>query len=304
MKSSTANRSAASHDARFSWRSSKDIRALGKTLFARIKKDKITTLAAAFAYNTVFAIPALIILTITVAAVTDHATSIQVTPRLRSLISDRAPGDTQALLNSIVTSAVAKVGGGAASIGLAVTAVIALWSGSNAIAALIESFNRAYGVEETRSWIKMKLVTLGLTLLLAIFINLAFVLLVFGQRIGHWIADRAGLGSAFDVTWNILRWPAAIAAVGLILSVLYYGGPNVKQPFRWVSSGAILATILWLIATAGLSIYLRFSNPGSAYGAVGSVLVLLFFLYVTGIIFLLGAELNAVIDKQFDPKTA
>ncbi len=91
--------------------------------------------------------------------------------------------------------------------------------------------------------------------------------------------------------------------VALILAVLYYAGPNVDQSFRWSSPGSILATVLWLLATAGFGLYLRVSNPGSAYGLVGSVLVLLFFLYVMGIVFLLGAELNALLGQRYDPKT-
>jgi membrane protein len=77
----------------------------------------------------------------------------------------------------------------------------------------------------------------------------------------------------------------------------------VEQSFRWISPGSVLATVLWLAATAAVGIYLTFSNPGSAYGVVGSVLVLLFFLYITGIVFLLGVELNALLGKRYDPKT-
>jgi membrane protein len=280
------------------WRSFDDVKSLAVDFYHRFSRDRITSLAAAFAYNTVFAIPALIILTITVAAVLEKATSITVVSQLRDLINRRAPAETQQILTSIVDNAVAKTSGGAASIGLIVTAVLALWSGSNAIGTLIDSFNRAYEVDETRKFIPLKLRVLGLTLLLAIFINLAFVLLVFGQRLGSWIAGKAGLGHIFDWIWNIGRWPASIIAIGLILAILYYAGPNVDQPFKWVSPGSIFATVAWLIATAFFSLYLSISNPGSAYGALGSILVLLFFLYVTGIIFLLGAELNALVLKR------
>ncbi len=285
------------------WRSPTAMKTLGTELYAEVKDDKVTTLAAAFAYHTVFAIPALLILTVTIAALLNQATDIQVAEQLRDVIRDRAPAETTDLLNSIVDNAIAKVGGGGASLGMLLTALLALWSGSNAVGALIDSFNRAYDVDESRPFLKKKLLTLGLTLVLALFVNLAFVLLVFGQRIGHWIADQASLGSAFDVLWNLLRWPVAVAAVALMLAVLYYAGPNVDQSFRWASPGSILATVLWLLATAGFGLYLRFSNPGSAYGLVGSVLVLLFFLYVTGIVFLLGAELNALLGQRYDPET-
>lgn len=288
---------------KINWRSPSDVKAVGKELYGEFKRDDVQSLAAAFAYHTVFAIPALLILIVTVAALVNATTSVDVTGNLRDLIARRAPDTTRDLLNVIVNNAIAKTSGGGAAFGLALTAVVALWSGSNAVGALVGAFNRAYGVKDTRSWLRRKALTLGLTLLLALFINLAFALLVFGQRIGSWIADRAGLGEAFNVVWNLLRWPVAVAAVGVLLTVLYYAGPDVKQTFRWVSPGSILATVLWLLATVGIGIYLRFSNPGSAYGSVGSVLVLLFFLYVTGIVFLLGAELNAMIGKRYDPAT-
>jgi len=285
------------------WRSTDEVKVLGKELYGEVGKDKVTTLAAAFAYFTVFAIPALIILSVTIAAWINKATDVQVTENLREYIAEQAPASTQDLLNSIVDNAIAKVGGGA-SFGAILAALLALWAGSAAVGALIESFNVAYGVEEdSRSFLKKKGVTIGLTLLLALFVNVAFVLLVFGRRIGEWIADKAGLGTAFNVTWNMLRWPISIAAIAVILAVLYYAGPDVEQSFRWISPGSIFATVLWLIATALVGIYLTFSNPGSAYGVVGSVLVLLFFLYVTGIVFILGAELNAVLARRYDPKT-
>jgi membrane protein len=286
------------------WRSPAAVKTLGKELFGKFKEHKVTTLAAAFAYNTVFALPALIILTVALAAVVDRATNVQVEEHLRTFVRDRAPADTKDLLNSMIDNAVAKVGGGRASLGVLVAAVLALWGGSNAVAALIEAFNLAFDAEDDRPFLKKKLLTLGLTLFLALFVNLAFVLLVFGQRIGHWIADRAGLGTVFDVLWNVLRWPAAVAALALVLAVLYNAGPNVKRPFRWLSPGVILATLLWLLATAGFGIYLRFANPGSAYGVVGAVLVLLFFLYVTGIVFLLGAELDALLGTRNKADTA
>lgn len=285
------------------WRSPADVKRVGKELYAEFKRDNVTSLAAAFAYHTVFAIPALLILTVTVAALVNLTTNVDVTGNLKDLIAERAPGNTRQLLNDIVDNAIAKTSSGGATLGVAASALLALWSGSNAVAALIDAFNRAYGVQESRSWLRKKGLTIGLTLVLALFINFAFALLVFGQRIGSWIADKAGLGSVFDVAWNLARWPAAIAAIAVVLAVLYYAGPNVEQSYRWVSPGSILGTVLWLLATAGFGIYLRFSDPGSAYPVVGSVLVLLFFLYVTGIVFLLGAELNALIGKRYDPAT-
>lgn len=284
------------------WRKPGTYKKLGVELYHEFSRDKVTIFAQAVAYNTVFAIPALLILVVMAAAVVNRATDIAVVENLRELINDHAPASTRTLLNEQVNNAIDKVGGSGLSYGIVLTAGLALWSGSNAIGSMIEAFNRAYGVEEGRPFVKRKAVTIGLTLLLAVFINLSFALLVFGERIGSWVADLIGAGGAFDLIWSIGRWPMAVAAIAIFLALLYYWGPNVDHSFRWISPGSLLSTILWVIATAGFGIYLRFSNPGSAYGVVGSVLVLLFFLYVTAIIFILGAEFNAMLAKRADPK--
>jgi membrane protein len=275
--------------------------AIAKELFRKFNEDNVLSLAAAFAYRMVFAAPAMIILTITIAAVVDQATSVDVASQLRTMIRDHAPAETSDLLNSIVDNAIAKVGTGRASVGVAVTAAIALWSGSSGIGSLMDSFNRAYGVRESRPFVQKRMEMLGLTLLLTLAINLAFVLLIYGQRIGHWLVDRWGMGSLFDTTLSIVRWPIAIGSMMVMLAVLYYVGPNVELSFRWISPGSVLATFMWFLAAAGFGLYLTIGNPGSAYGALGSVLVFLFFLYITGAVFILGAELNAVIGKRWDP---
>jgi membrane protein len=226
-----------------------------------------------------------------------------VTERLRTLIADHAPASTQELLNSIVDRAIAEVGGGAASLGIVLTLAVALWSGSNAIGALIKSFNRAYDVEDQRGFVRGTLLRLGLTLSLAFAIDLALVLLVFGQRISVAAAGELGLESWAQVAIDVLRWPLMIAGLAALLAVLYHYGPDITQSFAWITPGSIVATALWLAALAGFGLFLRFSNPGSAYGALGSLAVLIFFLYLTGLVILMGAELNALLAQRLDPET-
>jgi len=269
---------------------------LARKTWTRISDDEVTTLSTSFAYFWVFAIPPLLILTVMIAAILNRATSVQVVEHLRSLIQDRAPADTREMLLKLVDNAVAKVGGGIASFGATATALLALWSGSSAVSILIKGFNRAYDVKESRSFLRLKVTTLALTLALVFSVNMAFVLL-FGKRLGGWLADRFGLGSAFDAAWTIGRWPIAIVGIMLLLTLLYWKGPNVEQPFRWITLGSLAATILWLIVVAGMGIYLSLADPGSAYGVLGSVIVLLVFLHFTGIVFFLGAEINAVLYR-------
>lgn len=275
----------------------------GRAGWDAVMRDEIGPSASSFAYHMIFAIPPLVILTVTIAALVTRLTSIDVTASLQRQIRDHAPEATKNLLISVVDQAMANVSNGGASLGVAVTAVLALWSGSNAVGSLIRAFNRAYGVAETRSFVQRARLKLILTLFVTISINLAFAAVVFGHRIGQRLADAFDLSARFNRLWNLLTWPTAIVAMMLLFAALYYAGPNVDLSFRWISPGSALATALWLGAASLFGWYLDVSNPGSAYGALGGVVVLLFFLDVTGLIFLLGAKLNAEIGKRFDPLT-
>ena len=275
---------------------------MGKRVFKKIGDDDVPTLSAAFAYQWVFSIPPMLILIVLIAALLNKVTSVPVVEELRDLISDRAPADSREMLLKLVDNAVAQVGGSVASFGAILTAVLALWAASNAVGILITGFNRAYDVVDERPFLRKKALTLGLTVLLVLFINLAFALLVFGEQIGSWIADWIGLGSVFDTLWAIARWPAAILGIMLMLAVLYWAGPNVDQSFRWITLGSVVATLLWLVVVAGFGLYLSVSNPGSAYGVVGSVIVLLFFLNISGLVFFLGSEINAVLFRAVADK--
>lgn len=275
----------------------------GRRLWDTVMGDDIGTSASSFAYHTMFAIPPLVLLSIAIAALINRATSIDVTGAFRQLIHDHAPPETRQLLNELVDRAIERVSSGGASAGIAITTVLALWSGSSAVATLIKAFNNAYGVLESRPFVKRVRLKLLLTLLGTITVNAAFALIVFGHRIGEQLADSWGLGGRFDHFWGVLRVPAAVVLIALLLAVLYYLGPNVEISFRWISPGSLLATALWAGASTLFGRYLQLSDPGSAYGALGSMVVLLYFLYVTGFIFLLGAKLNAELGKRFDPLT-
>lgn len=273
-----------------------------RALFKGFKKDDVPGLAAEIAYHAIFAIPALILVVVLIAALVEQATSVDVVERLRTAVNDSAPQDTRDILNSLIDNAIANVSGGLASLGLVAAAAIAIWSGSNAVATMMKAFNRAYGIEEDRGYVRKKAVAIGLTLLLGGLINLAFVLLVFGQTIGTWLAEQLGFGSAFETFFAIARWPLGALLIMIVLAVLYYLGPNIEHSFRWISPGSVLATVLWVIATIGFTIYMRVSDPGSAYGSLGSLLVFLLFLYLTGIVLLVGAEFNAILERRYDPE--
>jgi membrane protein len=279
------------------------IKELGKRTVEEFKGDEVPELAAGVAYHAIFAIPPIIIFMVTLASLVDQVTASDIAGRLRNLINERAPAETQELLTSLVDTAIADVSGGAASFAVLMSAAIALWSGSNGVSTIIRAFNRAYDVDDDRAFVKKKLLSLGLTVLMGVLTVLAFTLFVFGEQIGSWVAERVGLGSAFEVMWNILRWPMAIVFFMFMLAVLYYLGPNVEQSFHWISPGSVIATLLWIVVTFGFKFYVTYANPGSAYGALGGVVVLMFYLYLSSIVFLVGAEINAVLQRRYDEKT-
>ena len=274
-----------------------------KEVMRQFGEDDVPGVAAEISYHLVFALAPLLIFVISIAAILDNYAGVDVSGQLEELILEHAPGeDVQSVLTTLVENAVSEASGGIASVGAVAALLIALWSGSNAIAVLMKAFNRAYNVTEQRPFVKKKAVAIGLTLLLGLFVNLAFVLFVFGGGIGELMAGWFGLGDAFNWAWNISRFPIAILFIMLLLSLLYYVGPNIEQSFRWISPGSVIATVLWIIVLFGFQIYLMFADPGSAYGIFGSVIVLLFFFFLSGMVFLLGAEINAVIGRQHDPE--
>lgn len=277
------------------------VKDFGKRLLQEVKADRVTGLGAQVAYSMVFAVPPLLVLLITIAAIVDRTTGVDVTGGLRDLIATNAPGDAKALLDRLVQDAIAQVSGGTLSFSLIVSTLLAVWGGSGGISALIDAFNTAYEVEDDRKFLPKMLTRIGLTLAMIILVVLSFTLFIFGENIGEWVARQVGLGSLFTTVWNILRWPIAAAFILFLLAVLYYFGPNIKQSFRWVSPGSLAATVLFVVAILGIKLYLAVSDPGSAYGVAGSVIVLLFFFYVVGIVFILGAEINSILQKRADP---
>lgn len=279
------------------------VTAIGKKVGKEFLDDDVPGLAAEIAYHLLFSIPAIVMLLIFLAALINDVSGVDVVSRLKEMVEDYAPADTQEILISLIDNAIAQMSGGLASFGVLITAALAIWSGSNGVAAIMKAFNRAYDQDEDRPFVKKKLTAIGLTLLLGLFVNLAFVLLVFGTRIAEWIADNAGLGRAFELAVAIGRWPVGFLLIAIMLAVLYYLGPNVEQSFRWLSPGSIVATALWIALIFGFSLYLRFADPGGAYGSLSSILVFIFFLYVSAIVLLIGAEVNAALERRFDPVT-
>ena len=161
----------------------------------------------------------------------------------------------------------------------------------------MDSLNRAYDVEEGRPFWKVRGLAILLTVGLSVFIIVSIVLLTFGPQIGGWIADQMGLGRVFQIAWNVLRWPVIVGLLIVAMALVYYLAPDVEQQWQWITPGSIVAVCGWLLASLGFSYYVNhFGSYNATYGSIGAVIVLLTWMYVSGLFVLVGGEINAEIE--------
>jgi membrane protein len=172
-----------------------------------------------------------------------------------------------------------------------------IWSTSSGVTAIIDSLNQAYDIQEARPWWKVRLVAIGLTIALALFIIAATVLVIVGPTLAERVADRFHLGVVFTWSWTILQWPVVFALVSLGIALVFYFAPDAEQEWIWITPGSILATLLWLVVSLGFRFYVaNFGSYNATYGAIGGVIILLLWMYVSSLAILVGAEMNAEIE--------
>ena len=187
-----------------------------------------------------------------------------------------------------------------------VGASLAVWAASGAMGAVIKSVNRAYDRVETRPFWKTRLIAIVLVCLTGLVLAGLLLLIVFGGPLGTAIADEAGLGGAFELVWGIFRWPIAFLAIILFFSIVYYLAPNVDvRSWEWLSPGALIGSVMWLVLSGLFSLYTSLSDSYSkTYGALASGIVLLLWLNYSAFALLFGAELNSELDREAEIQAA
>jgi membrane protein len=178
----------------------------------------------------------------------------------------------------------------------------AIWAASGAMTAVIKALNVAYDRVETRPFWKVRVYALVLVFATGLTLAGLFVLIVFGGPLGEAIASRAHLGGAWDLTWNIARWPLAFCGVLLFFALVYYLAPNVDQRnWKWVTPGSLLGAVLWLTLSGLFSLYTSFSSSyDKTYGSLAGGIILLLWLNYSAMALLFGAELNSELDREAD----
>jgi membrane protein len=263
---------------------------LGRRVIAEIRDDDCLGRAAQLAYYFLFALfPFFLFLT----TLLGYLPIPDLLDRLLETLGQMLPGDALRLVEDNVRQLVTGQRGGLLSFGI----LAALWTSSSALTAIIDSLNRAYDVEEGRPFWKVRLIAMGITIGLSAFIVVALVLLTFGPQLGGWVAELVGLGRVFEVTWNVVRWPVIVGLLVVAMALLYYFAPDVEQSWTWITPGSACAVLGWLLASLGFAFYVnRFGSYNATYGSIGAVIVLLTWMYVTGLFVLIGGEINAEIE--------
>jgi membrane protein len=252
--------------------------------------DNCLGMAAQLAYYFFFALfPALLFLL----AVASYFPIERLVDDIITRMSGFAPPE----VISIITDQIVKIGQGESGGLLTFGMLVTVWSSSAAMTAIIDTLNRAYDIEEGRPWWKVRLTAIALTIGVSVFILVSFALLAIGPTFAERYAAIVGLGPAFEWTWKVAQWPVIFALVSVAVACIYYWGPDAEQDWVWLTPGSIVATMMWVAASLGLKYYLaNFGNYTETYGLIGGVMILLLWFYVTGLVILLGAELNAEIE--------
>lgn len=182
---------------------------------------------------------------------------------------------------------------------LSLSGIVALTSASSGIVAMAEGMNRAYGVVEDRPFWKLRGMGAIVAVVVAVLLALAMALLVYGREIGDWLASVAGLGPLAGIMVTLLRWPLLLVVLIVATAVIYSVVPDVEQRWRWYTGGALFTVAAWILAWLPFSYYVRhLSTYSVTYSGISAILALLMWLYLTGLILLVGAELNATLEQR------
>lgn len=270
---------------------------LGKQVWKDIGEDELSVRSAALAYYFVLAVfPALLFLLSLLGFFAGAGTQLR--ENLFTTLGRMLPGSASDLIHKTLDEVTRSSGAGKAILGI----LGALWSASSGVSAVIQSLNIAYDVKEDRPLWKQKAVAVGLTIALAFFVLVALGLTLYGGTVADFLGARIGLGAAIVILWKITQWPLVLGLMFVAFATTYYFAPNVKSPtWNWITPGAAVGLVLWLVASFAFKIYLSFFNSYSkTYGSVGAVIILLLWLYITGFAILVGGEVNSAIGRAAD----
>ena len=256
-------------------------------------EDQITDTAAAVAYYSFLAIPALLLVSVGVFSIFAGPSAIEtIIDKLGSVM----PAESVALLENALNRTT-REGGGLTMI--VVGGLVALWTVSGAANAVMRALNRVYDTEETRGFARQRLVALAIVFISIISFALVFGLLILGPKLSTWVGDAVGAESAVRWAWLLGQWPILIVGLLVAFGAVLFLGPDVERPRRgFLSVGAALAVALWLVASGGFAVYLAFfGSYNKTWGSLAAVIIMLTWLWLSSLALLFAAEVDAEAER-------
>jgi membrane protein len=267
---------------------------LARRVWRAYNQDNVAGHAAQLSYYFLMALFPALLLLLTIAGFV-----AQGNPHFRAgvflLLGSALPPSASELVDKTVTDVARAAGGLKLTFGV----VFTLWSASGGIQAIMQTLNRCFGVTETRPWWKRAVTAVGLTIALAVLVQVAMALVLFGPHIARWLGARLELSNAFVLAWRAVQYPVALGLMLTAFGLLYHLAPDRKKSrWQWITPGSVAGVCLWVVASFGFRLYLHYFNSyAKTYGSLGAVITLMIWLYATGIAILLGGEVNATIEN-------
>jgi membrane protein len=259
-------------------------------------QDHVTNLAAALAYYGFLAIPAILLIAVSVFSLVADADGVRtIVDKLEGVV----PQEALTLIQDSLTR-LTETTSGSSIVMLVVGLAFALWTVTGAMDTLMWALNSAYGREETRGFVERRLIALAMVLLMLVAFVLVFGLLVLGPSLSGWIGSAVGMEAVVKLVWWTAQWPILILGLLLSFATIYYLGPNVDHP-RWqfVAIGPVVSVLIWLVASGAFAFYVsRFGSYNKAWGSLAAVIIMLTWLWISALALLFGAEVNAEAERS------
>lgn len=267
--------------------------ALRRTV-AEFQKDNLTDLAAALTYYSVLSIFPGVLVLVSLLGLLGKRTTDDVQGTVRDVVP---AGDIRDILDVAITQV--RDNTGTASLAAVLGLLAAFWSASGYVGAFMRASNAIYDVPEGRPIWKTLPIRLGVTAVIGVMLLASALIVVFTGRLAEVAGDVLGIGGAAVTAWGIAKWPVLLLLVSLMFAILYWASPNARQGgFRWITPGGVVAVLVWLLASAGLALYVvNFGSYNKTYGTLAGVIVFLIWLWLTNVAILIGAELNAELER-------
>ena len=265
---------------------------LVKRVYHEIFDDEVLTRSAALAYYFVSALFPMIFFLMAMLGLFAQSHDLQ--SSLLNYTARFMPEDAYKLVQKTLQ----EIANSSTGLKLAFGLALALWSGAGGVVSVMDALNRCYHVKDSRPFWKQRLISLGMTVAIAALTIVALTIVLYGGDIADFVGSHVGLSNVTVIAWHIVQWPIALFFVVLSFALLYFWGPDTKQQWQWITPGAVVGVLTWIGASLLFRVYLHFFNSYSkTYGSLGAVIVLLLWLYISGLAILVGGEINSEIEN-------